>query len=430
MENNDKTHPTEAALAKGAKYGLFLICVIQIFNYADRSIIGVLMQPIKQDLHLSDTQIGLISGFAYALFYAVAGLVLAYLADKYSRKWVIFCSIVVWSAMTALTGAAQNFTHLFLARMGIGFGEAGAIPSSNSLIADWFPPKKRSFAMALFGSCVFIGIMAGSILGGLVSQAYGWRWAFVAAGAPGLVFALLALFTLKEPRRGESDGNTKIEKISLKESIKLLFTNSTYLALIASFAFQTFVVFSVVNWFPSYLARYHHMAQADIGLHFGISLGLGNAIGAIGGGYITNILVKRSIGWMTLFPTILSIFFFPAYQAAIFATNPDLAIMFIFISGIFGGSIMGPLLSSIQTVAPHHVRSTASGLQGLVMSIIGLGGGPFFVGAMSDYLSKTLPSPIALQHSMSIATYGTFVLVASMLIAHKLFVKNFGHIGK
>ncbi|MBL4613120.1 MAG: MFS transporter [Emcibacter sp.] len=395
--------------------------LINVINYADRSIIGILLEPIKIDLQLSDTQIGLISGLAFALFYAFAGLAIAYLCDLYSRRTIIVVSIIGWSVMTALTGAANNFVQLFIVRMGIGVGEAGAIPASNSLIADWFPAAKRPLAMAIFGASVFVGVMVGAIMGGYIAEHYGWRWAFVAAATPGIPLAILTWYTLKEPKRGQADGIEAAPVGSLKSTVALLLRNKAYVYLILAFAFMTFLLFGVVNWFPAYLMRAKGVGQAEIGLYFGLALGLGNATGAIIGGYAASVLAKKSLSWLTLFPFILSFLLIPLFEAAVFAPTAIGAFAFIAIAGAVGGSILGPVLASIQTVVSPHVRTTASGLNGVLFSIVGHGGAPLFIGFFSDRFAVSMPSAEALQTSLSLAVLSGIPLTIFLGLAHRAF---------
>lgn len=410
-----------------AWYGLALLSAINIFNYVDRTVIGVLLQSIKFDLNLSDTQIGLITGFAFALFYAFAGLAIAYLADIGSRRLVIGLSILVWSAMTACTGAATSFFQLFLARMGIGIGEAGAIPAGNSLIADWFPPSRRPLAMAAFGAGVFFGIMGGSWLGGYVGQHYGWRWAFVAAGIPGVPLALLALFTLREPTRGEADGIRDSVRASLGETVRALLANAPYVYLIAAFAFITFLIFGVVAWFPSFMIRTYGMSEGQVGFYFGTALGIGTAIGSVIGGVIANALARRSLRWLTLLPVFLSFFFLPLFEGAVFAPTAALSFLMIALVSSIGGAILGPVLSAIQTVVPAHMRTSASGLNGVAFSIIGHGGAPLLIGMLSDHFAgQGLSGPLALKYALAIAIAVGFLATVFLILAHRAYARRLG----
>src|SRR5216684_8826976 len=188
-----------------AYYVLAVLFVVYIFNFIDRQILAILLQPIKEDLKISDTALGFLTGFAFAVFYTFAGLPLARLADRWVRRSLIAISIAIWSVMTATSGLARGFTDLALARIGVGIGEAGATPPAHALLSDYFPPEKRATALALYASGIYVGVGLGFWLGGWINDAYGWRMAFFVVGLPGIAMALLVRFTVREPVRGMSE---------------------------------------------------------------------------------------------------------------------------------------------------------------------------------------------------------------------------------
>ena len=200
------------------RYVLGMLALVYVFNFTDRQILAILMQPIKEDLLLSDTQLGLLSGIAFALFYVTMGIPIARLADRYSRVNIISVSIFLWSLMTALSGLAGNFTQLLLARIGVGIGEAGCTPPAHSLLADYFARENRASALSIYSLGLPLGSVLGLMAGGWVAQIYGWRMAFFLVGLPGLVLALMVKFTIREPRRGLADGIREQETPGVKSS--------------------------------------------------------------------------------------------------------------------------------------------------------------------------------------------------------------------
>lgn len=378
---------------------LFLLNVV---NMADRSIMGVLLESIRQDMHLTDTQIGVLTGFAFALFYAVAGVFIARLSDLYDRKFVLAASLLAWSAMTAATGASHGFWQFFLARMGVGVGECSAIPTSNAMIGDYFPAAQRPLALAVFTAGSFLGVLLGSLIGGYVGAQFGWRWAFVAAGLLGLPLVLLTL-TLRDPPRGRSDGAAVGEAATFRTTLKTLAGNEAFLLLILASGFITFLLFGVIGWFPAYLMRKHGLDQTTVGLFFGVALSLGMAVGAVVGGIAANRLAAGSLRWLTRMPLLASLLFVPLYELAIFAPDPRLALVFIGLASAVGGATLGPVLAAIQTVLPPQMRATGSGFTGFSGSLIGLGGAPLVVGILSDRFARVMDAGDALQRALAIA---------------------------
>src|SRR5210317_25124 len=212
-----------AISSRVAGYGLFMLTIVYAFNFVDRQILVILQEPIKLEMGLSDAQLGLLSGFSFALVYITAGIPIAYWADRSNRRNIIAAALTIWSGMTALSGFAQNYTHLLLARIGVGIGEAGGSPPAHSMISDYYPPHKRGTALAIYSTGVHVGVLLGFIVGGLVSQAYGWRVAFMAVGIPGIVLAVVFLLTVKEPQRGRWESSEEAAyKPTMRETVDVL----------------------------------------------------------------------------------------------------------------------------------------------------------------------------------------------------------------
>lgn len=406
------------------RYALAILFLVNVVNMVDRSIMGVLLESIRKDMHLTDTQIGILTGFAFALFYAVAGIFIARLSDLYDRRIVLGVSLLAWSGMTAVTGGVHSFSQFFLARMGVGVGESSAIPTSNAMIADYFPPTQRPLALAVFTAGSFLGVMLGSMLGGYVGEIWGWRWAFVVAALPGLPLAILVFATLRDPPRGGSDGRPSSDRATLGETLKSLAGNRTFLLLILSSGFITFMLFGVIGWFPAFLMRAHGLSQSAVGLFFGTALGLGTAAGAIAGGLTANILAKRSLRWLTLMPLLLSVLFLPLYEIAIYAPNVSVSLVLIGLVSAVGGATLGPVLAAIQTVVPPRMRATGSSLTGFSGSLIGLGGAPLVVGVLSDFFAQSMDPAPALQRALAISVLAALLVSALLFLSDRAFARS------
>ena len=229
--NEDERLSTPTSAADGesvitrrvAGYGLFMLTLVYAFNFIDRQILVILQEPIKLEMGLSDAQLGLLSGFSFALVYITAGIPIAYWADRSNRRNIIAGSLTIWSGMTALSGLAQNYSQLLLARIGVGIGEAGGSPPAHSMISDYYPPAQRATALAIYSTGIYLGVAAGFLLGGVISQVYGWRTAFMAAGLPGVVLAVVLLLTVREPVRGRWESAPRAAyKPGLRETLTLL----------------------------------------------------------------------------------------------------------------------------------------------------------------------------------------------------------------
>lgn len=407
------------------RYALAIIFLINVVNVADRSIMGVLLESIREEMELSDTQIGLLSGLAFALFYAVAGIFLARVSDLYDRRIVLSVSVFIWSCMTALTGAVNSFGQFFLARMGVGIGEASAVPTSNAMIADYFPPTQRSLALAIFIAGSFLGVLAGSALGGYVGQHYGWRWAFVAAAVPGIPLALITLLTLRDPPRGGSDGiKEEGPPPSLGQTLAAMLGNTTFLFLIPTVSCTTFILYGLTSWLPTFLMRGYGLDQQTVGLFFGTALGIGTSIGSVAGGLLANRLARSSLIWLPRLPFLLSFLLLPLYQIAVHAPDATTSLVFIALSSTVGGAMVGPVLATIQTVLPPRMRATGASISGFFGSLIGLGLAPLVVGMLSDHFKATMASAEALRWALSISLCLTVLLTLLLFFASRSFARR------
>jgi predicted MFS family arabinose efflux permease len=371
-------------------YAVGLLAAINMVNYMDRMVLSVLLPHIKADLGLSDTQLGLLTGFAFALCYAAFGIPLARWADRGNRRNLISLALVVWSVMTAACGLAQSFLHLMLARIGIGVGEAGCIPPSHSLISDYVPQERRSTALSVHTAGATLGIIIGLGLGGWLGTIIGWRLTFLAVGAPGLLIAVVLRLTLREPPRGHADGIQADASAapSLKEVLAYLWSQRSYVHLVGAFAFGSFAAFGLSQWMPSFYVRSFGMSTAAVGLLFGLAYGAGEGLGTLIGGPLADVLMKRdkrwglwlgAIAYAVSFPIMLGVFLTPSMRVAVALT---------FISFVVVGLPNGPLFAAVQSVVAPRMRALASAVTMFAASVVGIGGGPFVVGILSDAMGK------------------------------------------
>jgi len=390
----DKTGliPADAPVVYSAgyvRYVVGILTVVYIFNFMDRQILSILMQPIKQEMQLSDTELGFLGGVAFALFYATLGVPIARLADQYSRVNLITICLGLWSLMTTLSGLAANFTQLLAARIGVGIGEAGGGPSSHSLISDYVPSQSRATALGVFALGVPIGLMVGFLTGGWLEENYGWRVAFMAAGVPGLMLAVILRLTVREPKRGHSSGDAGIiheDQPSMKQVTHHMWSIRTFRLLAIAAAMQAFAGYGLIQWMPSFLTRSHQMSSSDIGFWLAMTIGAGGAIGTMGGGYFADLLSRTNMGWLLWLPGIGSLLGALISFGILLSGGTAAVLVFVFLHSVAVNAYLGPTFAVAQTLSPVRMRALASALMLFAINIVGLGLGPQMVGAVSDLL--------------------------------------------
>ena len=266
-------------------YAVGLLTLVYTFNFIDRQLLAILQESIKLDLSLSDSQLGLLTGFAFAVFYVTAGIPIARWADRSNRRNIIALAIGLWSLMTALSGMAQNYAQLLVARIGVGVGEAGGSPPAHSIISDIFPAHKRASALSFYSTGVNIGILFGFLAGGWLNEFFGWRVAFMVVGVPGLLIALLVRTTLAEPIRGLAEQRTVAdEPVPLGTVLSLLWSRSSFRHMALAGALNAFAGYSTSSWTASFMIRSHNMTTGELGTWLALIMGLGGAIGVLFGG--------------------------------------------------------------------------------------------------------------------------------------------------
>jgi len=399
-------------------YVLGVLVVVYAFNFLDRQIVTILAEPIKLDLGLNDTQIGLMTGLAFALFYTILGIPLARLADRANRVSIISAALVVWSGMTALCGLAQNFVQILAARIGVGVGEAGCSPPAHSLIADYFPPEKRASALSIYALGIPIGSILGLLAGGWIAEFYGWRAAFLIVGLPGILLAVLLKLTVREPIRGMSDAASAVrgEQPPIGEAVRILLRNKTIVHLAMGGALTSFVGYGLGQWTPAFFMRLHGMGIAETATYLGLVLGVASAVGTFLGGAIADRLAVRDRRMYAWIPAAGVLLAFPFYVVGLMAPNPYVAIAILIAPSVMNSLWLGPAFGTIQNLAPMRMRAMASALVLFILNIIGLGLGPFLVGVLSDLLSGTF-GVNSLRYAILIATAAYFWAGAHFLLA-------------
>lgn len=369
-------------------YVLFILTGVYTFNFVDRQILVILQELIKKDLLLSDTQLGLLTGFAFALFYVTLGIPIARYADKSNRKNIVAVSLSVWSAMTAVCGMAQNFVQLALARIGVGIGEAGGSPPAHAIISDYFPAEKRGTALSIYSTGVYLGIFLGFIVGGTLGQKYGWRVALYALGIPGILYALLVYFFVKEPPKGLSD-NTVGQKQdnSVWEVAKLLLSKKSFVFLAFATGLHTFGTYGVGNFVPPFLVRVHGLDTMTIGLWLSMTAGFGGVLGTFAGGVLADRWGRKDKRWY-LWITILAKFItFIPFLIIVFSPITTLVLLTTFFTSFLNPVFLGPSIAVTHSLVGARQRAFASAVLFFVLNLIGLGFGPLVIGLLSDLLS-------------------------------------------
>ncbi|MCB1747654.1 MAG: MFS transporter [Gammaproteobacteria bacterium] len=382
--------PVNPPPAPGRWYVVGVLTLVYVFNFIDRQIISVLQEPMRSELALSDTQLGLLQGLTFALFYVTMGIPLARWADVGVRRNVVALAVGTWSAMTALCGVSQNFVHLLLARIGVGIGEAGGSPPSHSIISDLFPPERRALPLAIYSSGITFGVFVAYVCGAWVSDHFGWRAVFLALGIPGVLLALLVRFTVAEPPRGQFDGaQGQLPAPPMPAVFKRLFASRTFLHLSFAAALHAFVGYGVSAFLVSHYVRSFAIpvdAISRVALPLGIIIGVGGIVGNFIGGYLSDRLGPRDRRWAMWFPAIANVLTVPFAAIAILSRDFHFSLAMYVIPLTFAYVYLGPTLATTHALVQPRMRATASAVLFFVVNLVGLGLGPTLVGAISDAL--------------------------------------------
>jgi MFS family permease len=370
--------------ARSGNVVLALLLLAYILNFLDRQFLGILAQPIKADLHLSDTQFGAIGGLAFALLYSVLGIPFALLADKTSRSGVVAGALAVWSGFTALCGTAAGFGQLFLYRLGVGIGEAGGIAPSYALIADYFPPERRARALAVFSLGVPIGLSSGMLIGATIAHAVSWRAAFLTMGVAGIVLAPIVRIVVRDvPRAGAR------ARAPLASVFPMLARKPVFWLLAFGASSSSLCGYGLALWTPSVLMRSFGLDLLSTGNFLASAILIGGCAGVLAGGWLADRFGSRDRAWYARLPAISWLVTAPLFVAGFFAPNLWLAWLFLLLANGTNILWLSPIATAIQHLVPRPMRSTAAASYLLINNLIGLGVGPLLMGHLSDTLKST-----------------------------------------
>ncbi len=370
-------------------YVLGLLVVVYVFNFVDRQILYILLESIKQDLQVSDTALGFLSGTAFAVFYTFAGIPLARWADAGTRRNIIALAIFVWSGMTALTGLTRTFPQLLLARIGVGIGEAGCSPPAHSLISDYFPPERRATALSIYALGIPIGSAIGYLAGGWLDEWFDWRTAFLVVGLPGVALALVVRLTLREPPRGHADpdGTDVDSRQTTGEVLGFILSLRSFVHMSIGAALHSLYGYGAGAFIPAFLRRVHEIPSGEVGTWlFAVGLTTGVA-GTFLGGYLSDWIGKRDPRWYVWVPALATVVYIPF--AFLFYLWPDgrQAFAFFVPAALLGSMYLGPSFALAQGLVKPRMRALASAILLFILNLIGLGLGPQLVGFLSDLLA-------------------------------------------
>jgi MFS family permease len=409
-----------AAASPRRYYVLAILTIVYALNFLDRTIFNVLIEPIKKEFALSDTTMGLLAGFGFVLFYSLLGIPIARIADRVSRRNIVALAFAFWSAMTFLCGLASSVTTLALARIGVGIGESAGTPASQSLLADLFDKDERPRALGIYAIGTYLGVFLGYLIGGWVSQHYGWRMAFFSAGLPGIALAALLWLTIAEPKRGAMAENFVPEPIG--PTLRFLLTQPSFVIVLIGFCLTSYTNYATAAWIPPFLARVHHLTSAEIGTYAGTFKGLCGIAGTLTGGFVVGRISRRDDRWKLWAPAIMSGLAGPVF--ALCMLTPDFATMIAALAAtsFLVGFHLGPVFAIAQTVARPSMRALASALVLLTATCFGQGVGPLAVGMINDALKDSFGAD-AVRYSL-LSAAATTTLGALLFVFAALFIRT------
>ena len=403
-------------------YTLGLLTVVYSFNFIDRQLLAILQEAVKADLLLSDTQLGLLTGFAFAVFYVTAGIPIARWADRANRRNIVALSLFIWSFMTAVSGLVQNYMQLLLARIGVGIGEAGGSPPSHSIISDIFPAERRAGAIGFYSTGINIGILFGFLAGGWLNEFFGWRVAFMVVGIPGILLAILVRLTIAEPVRGLAENRQASQATApFGDVLKLLWDRRSFRFMALGAAMNAFAGYSSANWTASFMIRSHGMSTGELGTWLAVIMGVFGAIGVFMGGVIADRLSPKDKRWYMWIPAISCMLSAPFLVGVYLADGPYTALLLSFIPGLCFNVYVGNTIASTHGLVGLRMRATSSAILFFILNMIGLGLGPWSVGLVSDYLEPTLGTE-SLRHAM------LYLLPIATVISGLLFIMAARHL--
>lgn len=376
--------------AADPRLALAILLAVYCFNFIDRTIVSILQEPLKQELGLSDTQLGLISGTAFALFYSTLGVPIARIAERVDRPRIIAIALVTWSLMTMLCGFATNFLQLFLCRVGVGIGEAGGTPPAHALLSEIFPPERRATAISIYSLGVPLGILFGAVAGGAIGEALGWRAAFMLVGAPGLILAVIVLVVIKDPRSvaAATDRAAAMPPPSLGQAIAYLASRRSFVHLTAGITVASTAGYGILAFTAPFLMRQFDMGLAAAGSATGIVSGLAAGVGTLLGGVLVDRAMRRDRRFGAWIPAAGLMLATPLSITAYMQGEWIVVVLLLTVSGVAQFLYLGPTYALVQSLAGTRMRATASALVLLTVNLVGLGIGPPLTGWLSDHFAS------------------------------------------
>ncbi len=391
-----------------------MLLVAYTLNFFDRQIVGILTEPIKADLGLSDGQLGLMGGPAFALFYTAFAIPIATLADRRNRSWIMTVALAVWSLMTAVCGLAQNFWQLFLARVGVGIGEAGGVAPAYSLISDLYPPEQRSRAVAFFSLGIPLGTAAGTVFGGIVATLIDWRWAFIIVGVAGVLFAPVFKAVVKDPGHGRYDAGPPAAPAPLGRVFRTLAAKPSFWLMGFGAGTASMVSYGLTFWLSSFFIRSYGLTLLNASLLLGALGAVGGLVGIWLGGVLGDRLGVGNRSRYALLPAAAFAIVLPTYLLALLAGDAWLTAALLLVPTALSLVWLGPVVTAVTNLVPPEMRATASASFLFINNLIGLGLGSPLIGAISDALQARLGDE-ALRYSILLVA-GFYVLAAILML--------------
>jgi predicted MFS family arabinose efflux permease len=366
-------------------YVLALLATLSAFNFLDQQVMAIVLEPVRREFALSDIQLGLLSGLAFAALYSTLSIPAGVWAVDHSRRNLIAAAAALWGTATILCGAAQSFTQLLLGRIGVGVGEAGGMPASQALISDLYEPERRATALGILAAGVNAGVFLAFLVGGFVAQRYGWRAAFVAAGIPPVVLAVLLRLTVREPPRPVAKARGPSYAL-VRETLRAIWRDPALRHLCFASTLTMAVGYGALPWIPSYLVRSHGLDIATIGLFLAVMIGLGGALGTYLGGKLADRLGRRNPRWSLWLVCLVFVIARPFAMAFYVVDHTWLALALFALPAMVGAIHMGPSFAVLHERIDARLRPISSAVLLLILNFIGLGLGPLLVGGLSQWV--------------------------------------------
>lgn len=410
MADTESAAPEKQELSPGySNYVLGVLFTVYVLNFIDRQVLSVFVEPIKEEMNASDTEMGLLLGFAFALFYTIAGIPIARWADRGNRRSIIALGLTVWSAMTVLSGLTRTFTQLALVRVGVGVGEAAGSPPAHSLISDYFPPEKRATAMGIYSWGIYIGSAIAYLGGSYLREYFDWRTAFIVLGAPGLLFALVVRFTVKEPPRGLSEAKQgPVASTTLGETLRYLLSCRSWVYLVIGACFLSLTGYGILMWGYAFFGRVHGMPPMEIGIWMAAIVGIGGSLGTYLGGSMADRFGRRDASRYMTLPAMATALSIPLAAGFLLSDSSRTSMICFFFFYILANVYVPSLHTINQNLAQLRMRATAAAIILFIVNLVGAGAGPFVVGFLNDQYAAT--------YGQEAIRYSLFTLSCTMVL--------------